>query len=509
MHIESSQVTPPRFAETVLTKGTTAVAYDPHEIGNVLGKAGVRLMMQSSRHLPLKAFWMVPTCVPSVKELETSGADFMAEDVAEMLGWERCIGLAEIMDYDGVVNLKERMVGIVEEGRKAGTVLDGHCVDLKGKALNAYIASGIEACHENFVVEQALDKLRAGMEYVKIRNLKLMARLMPPEAVDPFIKGYVAGLTAVPDKRGIIFCTDDIMPDVLLECGHMDDVLRTAIAYGYDPVEAIQGATISAAAHLRQHDMGAISPGNYADIILMNDLHRFDVDAVYANGELVARKGKLMTRIDPWPFPEFARNTVKMARPNEEDFVIRAPFEQGRATVRTMDLSSLFAGFATDEVEVKDWRVQPGDLTTLAIFERHGRNGNRNLALGRKGLDRGAIASTIGHDSHNLGVMGRNPADMKVAADALIEVQGGVAVADEGEVKALLRLPVAGLMSEEPTEVVADQMRKVREELGKLGRVEPYFLTIWTIAIPVAPGARITDRYLVDGLTQKPVSLFA
>jgi adenine deaminase len=174
-----------------------------------------------------------------------------------------------------------------------------------------------------------------------------------------------------------------------------------------------------------------------------------------------------------------------------------------------MDLSSLFSNFVTEEVEVKDWIVQPGSLSTLAIFERHGRNGNKNLALGKNGLNRGAIASTIGHDSHNLGVMGTNPRDMRLAAKALIDVQGGVAVADEGEVKAILRLPIAGLMSEEPTEAVAEQMIKVREELKKLGRDEPYFLTIWTIAIPVAPGARVTDRFLVDGAIQQAVPLFA
>jgi adenine deaminase len=508
LHIESSQVTPPRFAEAVLAKGTTSIAFDPHEIANVLGKAGVRLMVEASRNTPLKAFWMVPTCVPSVEELETAGTDFRAVDVAEMLQWERVVGLAEIMDYDGVTKLKERMVGIMEEGRKRGVILDGHCVDLKGKPLNAYIAAGIEACHENFVIEQVLNKLRAGMGYVKVRNLKLMSLFVPPEQREYYIKAFVDGLSKLPDKRSVVFCTDDIMPDTLLDEGHLDAVLRCAIANGYDPIEAIQGATINAATHLRQHDIGAVAPGKYADIILMRDLQKFDIDLVFANGEEVARQGKFTKSIPNWKFPEFAKRTVKVAEPKEEDFLIHAPVENGRVKVRAIDLSSLFSGFTEEEVEVRNWVVQPGDLTTVAVLERHGRNGNKNVALVKNGLKRGAIASTIGHDSHNLSVMGRSVRDMKLAVKTLLEVQGGVAVTDEGQVKALLRLPVAGLMSEEPTEVVAEQMRRIREELRKLGRDERWFLAIWTIAIPVGPGGRITDRFLVDGAFQRAVPLF-
>jgi adenine deaminase len=508
VHIESSQVTPPMFAESVLVRGTTTIAFDPHEIGNVLGKEGVKLMVEATRGLPLKAFWMVPSCVPSAEGVETAGAEFFAEDVAEMLGWERAVGVAEIMDYYGVTNLRQRMVEIIGEGRKRGVVLDGHCVDLKGRELNAYVATGIEACHENFFAEQVLAKLRAGMEYVKVRNIELMSYFVPPERREAYMKAFVDGLNLVPDKRGILFCTDDIMPDVLLEHGHLDGVLRAAIEHGYDPIKAIQGATISCAAHLRLHDLGAVAPGCFADVLLLDDLKRFEVTAVFANGRLVAKHGRLLDRIPAWEFPEFAKKTVKLVEPREEDFLIRAPIREGKVKVRAMDLSTVFSGFVVREAEVKDGFVQPGGLTTVAVFERHGRNGNRNLALAQNGLERGAIASTIGHDSHNLSVMGRSPGDMKLAAKALLDAQGGVSVVCDGELRALLPLPVAGLMSEERTEVVAEGMRKVRRELRKLGRDEPWFLTIWTISIPVGPGGRVTDRCLIDGNLQREVSLF-
>ena len=285
--------------------------------------------------------------------------------------------------------------------------------------------------------------------------------------------------------------------------------MRTVIASGYDPVAAIQGATINAATHLRQHDIGAVAPGKFADIILTNDLRKLDIDTVYTNGEMVAKGGKMLKPSQKHAFPESSKRTVKLAVPKEADFHIRAPLENGRVKVRTIDMSSLLTTFAIEEVEVRDWLVQPDGLSTLAVMERHGRSGNKNLGLAKNCLERGAIASTISHDSHNVTVMGRNARDMQLAVKTLIETQGGVVVVDEGEVKANLELPVAGLMSEEPIGVVAEGMSKVRAELKKLGRDEPWFLSVWAIAIPVAPSARITDKVLVDcSGTREVVPLF-
>ena len=508
VHIESSQVTPARFAEAVLPRGTTSVAIDPHEIANVMGSEGVRLMLESSKKIPLKVFVMVPTCVPSVEELETAGANFTAKEVEEMLGWDRVIGLAEIMDYDSVVKLRERITSIIDVGRKHGVILDGHCMFLTGKPLNAYIATGIEACHENFTPEAAIAKLRAGMDYVKIRNLKLMAHQFPGSAED-YIQEFVDGLNQIPDKRSILFCTDDIMPDVLLEEGHLDNVLRTMISHGYDPIAAIQGATLGAANHLRLHDLGSVGPGKNADILLLGgELEKFEIDTVIADGELVAKQGKLAKPIDIWHFPQNAKQTVKLRPPSKEDFYITAPIQNGTAKVRVIDMSSIITQFLIEEVKVENWRVQTDDLTTVAIFERHGKTGTKCLALARNAILDGAVASTISHDSHNLVVMGRNQEDMKLAVHSLIEMQGGVVVVEKGKVIARLSLPIAGLMSEEPIDNLARQMKEVRNALKTLGRDERGFLSIWAIGLPVVPSARLTDKVLFDSDKQTVVPLF-
>ena len=508
VHIESSQITPPRFAEAVLPRGTTTVAIDPHEIGNVMGIEGVRLMLESSVKIPLKVFVMVPTCVPSVEDLETAGANFSSKEVEEMLKWDRVIGLAEIMDYDGVTKLRERITSIIDVGRKYGVVLDGHCMFLAGKPLNAYISAGIEACHENFTAEAAITKLRAGMDYVKIRNLKLMAHQFPGRSED-YISKFARALNELPSKRSIIFCTDDIMPDLLLQEGHLDGVLKTLIENGYDPIAAIQGATVGAATHLRLYDIGSITPGKRADLLVLGGkLEAFTVDTVIAEGELVARYNKLIKPLDVWAFPQQARNTVKLRPPNEEDFRIRAPIENGTQRVRVIDMASIMTRFLTEDVEVRDWFVQTGDLTTLAMFERHGVSGTKCLALARNALDDGAVASTISHDSHNLVAMGRNTQDMNQAVNSLIQMQGGVIVVRKGRILGKLHLPIAGLMSERPVEQVANEMREVRRALKILGRDESGFLSIWAIGLPVVPSARLTDKVLVDSDNQKAVPLF-
>jgi adenine deaminase len=508
VHIESSQITPPRFAEAVLPRGTTTVAIDPHEIANVMGTEGVRLMLDSSKNIRLKVFVMVPTCVPSIEELETAGANFTGKEVEDMLGWDRVIGLAEIMDYDAVIKLRERITGIIDVGREHHVVLDGHCMFLTGKPLNAYLSTGIEACHENFTSEAAVSKLRAGMDYVKIRNLKLMSHQFPGSTED-YIQKFVAGLNQIPDKRSILFCTDDIMPDVLLEEGHLDSVLRTLTSHGYDAIAAIQGATVGAANHLRLHDLGSITPGKHADILLLGgELEKFDIDTVIADGELVAKQGKLAKPIDIWRFPQSAKQSVKLRPPSKEDFYITAPIQNGTAKVRVIDMSSIITRFLIEEVNVENWHVRTNDLTTVAIFERHGKTGGKCLALARNAILDGAVASTISHDSHNLVVMGRNQEDMKQAVDSLIQMQGGVVVVEKGAVIATLHLPIAGLMSEQPIDEVAREMKEIRYALKRLGRDERGFLSFWAIGLPVVPSARLTDKVLVDSDNQKAVPLF-
>ena len=512
LHIESSMVIPSRFAEAVLPRGVTTVAIDPHEIANVLGKRGVKYMLEGSVELPLKVYVMVPTCVPSIPGQETSGAEINAKDVEEMLGWERVIGLAEVMDFAGVINLEPRIIEIVKTGRKRNVVIDGHTF-LRGLDLNAYIAAGMEADHENLTFEEALEKLRLGM----------LIKLRAPYLLD--VEEFVKGLKSLPKPIGYLFVTDDILPDNLIRDGHLDNVLRKFIEAGLDPIEAIRAATIYPAIHLRLYDRGLITPGKLADIVLLKSLERFEIKYVFADGVLVAKDGKLVKEIPHHPFPEDSKRTVRVRKLQEDDFRIKAPPNSGkRVKVRVIELSpprgelkegarflqSVVTKFSIEELEVKEGYVDPGDLALIAVIERHGKTGD--IAKGfvkNSGITRGAVATTISHDSHNLLVMGRDPKDMLVAANWIISSQGGVAVAKNGRIVASIELPVAGLMSEEPIQKVAEKFKNVRRAFREIGLIDhPYAPPIFFLALPVIPAAKITDKGLFDVMAQKPVDLF-
>ncbi|MBS7643053.1 adenine deaminase [Candidatus Bathyarchaeota archaeon] len=503
LHIESSMITPPKFAEAVLPRGITTVAIDPHEIANVLGKDGVRLMLETSKSLPLKAFVLIPTCVPAVPKAETAGAEILAQDVAEMLQWERVLGEAELMDYYGVINLEKRMTDIVKVGIKANTVLDGHCMNLDDKGLNAY-ASVAQANHEYFPTdpqnnykrdfEQIRKEIRLGM-YAKLRKLILLSEI-------------VSQLNGIPNKQNLLFVTDDVMPDDLVHYGHLDDVVRTAIRNGFDPVEAIQSATLYPAKFLRLFDRGAIAPGKLADILLLDELNKFSVNTVFADGRIVAMNGRLLIELPFLGFPKRAKETVKLQRVSTDDFKVRIGKESGLAKVRVIRMQGLLSTFVIKQMEVKDYMLQT-ELPTVAVFERHGRTGNRTLGfIEGFGLNQGAIASTISHDSHNLVVVGVNATDMAVATNTLIECQGGLVAVKDGKIVAKVELPVAGLMSEEDVEKVASKVRAFRdaeEELGVEDRGT--MLAISTLALPVIPNARITDKGLFDVSKQELLPL--
>ena len=505
IHIESSMVTPPRFAETVLPHGTTTVAIDPHEIGNVLGKLGVKMMLDSSEGLPLKVLVLAPTCVPAVLQADTSGAEFYASDVREMLSWDRVIGLAEVMDYDGVINLDDRMTDIVKVGRDLKVVIDGHFMGLNETDTNAYAVTGIEANHEYFPIdiengnkrdfELVLREMRLGL-FAKLRKLSLAP-------------GLLRLLARIPSKQNLLFVTDDIMPDNLIRDGHLDDVIRVAIQNGFDPVDAVRCSTLFPAKHLRLFDRGAIAPGKLADIVLLKELKEFNIGVVIANGRIIAKNGKLVYGIDFRQFPDASKHTVKLEKVTADSFKVLSKQETGTIHARVITLQPGFlSSFDVRPVRVEE-HVAQADYATVAVFERHGRTKNRSLGfIDKSGLKEGAIASTISHDSHNLIVLGRNPADMALAVNTLIECQGGLAVANNGKVLAKVELPVAGLMSEEETQTVARKLatfRKTEEELGMVDQGS--MLLIVTLALPVISHARITDKGLFDVDKQEFVPL--
>lgn len=501
VHIESTMVTPPNFARGVLPFGTTTVVIDPHEIGNVGGLAGVEYMLRASEGLPLRVYITVPSCVPAVLGRETAGAEFGAAEVAEMLAWPRVIGVAELMDYPGIVRQEPRMAAIAEAGLAAGKALEGHAPLLAGRELAAYLAAGVDSDHESRGWQEMVEKLRLGMwVYCRENTFRRTAE-------------YLArALREIPQPWNVAVCTDDIDPADLLERGHMDRGLRVLIEHGVDPALAIRFATLNGAQRYGLRDLGAIAPGKLADIVLVESLRDLRARVVLAAGQVVARDGALVADFaDPAPPP--LQNSVQIQPLGVEQFELRRPDAEGPTTVRVIDIDPVRTtrlGEAT--LLFRDGRLAlplPEGMLLLSVVPRHGQAHPPTLALLRGlGLREGALATTVAHDSHNLIVAGRTPADMLAAAQAVAEIGGGAALVNSGQLLATVRLPVAGLMSAEPVEAVAAEVRAFNaraRELG-LGGSSPV-LAISSLALPVAPFVRITDLGVVDVLTQEFVEM--
>ncbi len=512
LHIESSMVVPSRFAEAALPRGTTTVFADPHEIANVLGKEGVRMMVENARGLLMKIYFFAPTCIPESPAV-TAGAEISPADVEEMLDWDGIVGLGEVMDYEGVLASNPRVMEILEIGRRRNETIDGHAVLLSGAKLNAYVATGPEADHENFVVEQALEKLRAGM-YLKLRG---------PDILDT--QGFISALSKLPSPWNIILVTDDVMPDRLTEVGHLDHVCRSVIEAGMDPVEAVRSATLRPAQHMRKFNLGAIAPGKTADILLLEDLQSFKVGTVFSNGVKVAEKGRLLVPIQQEPFPEKARNTVKLRPLTAANFKADLPVKNGTLKVHAIDFAQ-FSGTIKNQaaaflemvltklervdLEIKNGEIVSKDTALVLVFERHGKGGTRAVGFVRNLIKSGAFATTVAHDAHNLMVVGTNTDDMLLAANLVIRSSGGSAAVKDGETLALIELPVAGLMSEEPLSEVALKMRALRGAFRDMGVIDhPYMPIPCLLTLSVIPHARITDRGIYDVDNQRFVDLIA
>lgn len=509
LHVESSMVTPYRFAEAVVPHGTTAAYADPHEIANVLGKEGVKMMIENSQHLPLKLKFFAPTCVPESKAV-TAGAEITPEDIEDMLGWEGICGLGEVMDYPSVLSLSSKMMQILEIGRKRNSVIDGHSPLLTGAELNAYITSGAEADHENFTVETALEKLRLGM-YVKLRG---------PYLLDT--KKFVRALEQLPRPWNLIFCTDDVMPDNLVNLGHLDYVVNSFIKAGMDPVEAVRSVTIRPAMHMRAFELGAIAPGKIADILLTESLHTLKVRIVIASGKVVAKDGELLIDIPEKRFDRRALNTVKLNKFSPEDMSVKMPVKDGELSVNVIDfkqfskaeqsnfLQIALTKLGKAKLTVKEYRPELNDIALVFVFERHGKGSGRTFGFVRNLLERGAIASTVAHDAHNLIVVGRDAREMAEAANLVVSSQGGIAAVLGGRVLAHIKLPVAGLMSELPLREIAKEMERLRSAFKQMGVLDhPYMPLVCLITLSVIPHARITDKGIFDVDSQSFVYPFA
>ena len=507
VHIESSMLSPTEFAAAVVPRGTTTVVIDPHEIGNVLGMRGVRYMLEASSGLPLRVYAQVPSCVPAVPALEAAGADFGPREIAQMLTWERVIGLAEVMDYVGVVQQTERMTDILDAARAADTVLSGHSPGVRGRDLAAYLMAGPDSDHEALDQAELLEKLRIGMT--------VEGRVSSFSDNMPALGRIVCQLGTVPPN--LVMCTDDIFPEDLARNGHMDWVLRSAISAGISPVQAVRAATLQGAQRHRLREVGAIAPGKRADIVLTRSLDAFRAEKVFVAGELVACAGRMTVELPAEPHTLENENTVHLPHPpRREDFQVAARPGHASETVRVMRVrfSDWRRLLETVEMPVVDGILDVaavGGVCLACVLERHGRSGRSGFALvAGLGLRRGAVASTVAHDSHNLLVIGCNPDDMALAARQLAACGGGICCTEGGRVLALLALPIAGLMSPLPLAELVPVVETVSAALRGLGiQMDQPIAAIIGMALPVIPDYGVTDMGLVDVGRQCVIPLWA
>lgn len=509
VHIESSMLLPSEFARAALPHGTTAVFADPHEIANVLGLKGIKLMLDDSEGLPLKVFITIPSCVPaSFPEFETAGASIGPKEVEEVLKWDRVAGLGEMMNYPGILMGDDKVHGEVQVTLKHGKVVEGHFADPElDEKLSAYAAAGITSCHESTRRIDALERARRGM-WAMIREGSAWHDL--EEVIKAVTERRI-------DTRRFALVTDDRHPEDILHEGHIDHVVRRAIQEGVDPITAIQMATINTAEHFKMDlDLGGIAPARFADILIVDDLAKMKIRKVIANGTLVAEDGKLVVDIQRKPVPEWATKTMNVKkRPEPSDFIVKAPIEKGSVKVHVVQVieAKVTTKHIIEELPVENYQVKVDvsrDIAKAAVIERHHASGSMGIGFVKGfGFKEGAIASTVAHDSHNLLVAGVNDEDMAFAANKLIEVGGGMVVVRNKEVLGLVELPVAGLMSTKDAETVSSEVRKLAEGWRIIGKtmVSP-FMTMALLSLSVLPELRITDQGIIDTLKFEKISLF-
>lgn len=500
VHFESSHMLPHHYASTVVPQGTTTIFYDPHELANVLGVDGVRYAVEASRNLPLRFLCQAPSSVPSAPDLEISGASFAGAEIREMLSWPEVLGVAEMMDMNGVLRNSPRMTAIAEEGRAAGKLLEGHARGLSGPSLQGYLAAGVTADHEITSGDDLLQKLRAGLA-IEIRG-----------SHDYVLPSVVKVLTELPHLSSqIMFCTDDVPPDLLLEHGGLIDVLRRVIARGLAPTHAIRLATFNAAMRLRRPDLGALCAGRIADIILLKQLETLELSDVFVSGLHAAHDHKMLSHVEPAPVVH-PRNTMHLEETKLDDFRLRFDVPDGFLRVRSIR-GVRFSEWSEVEVEVRDGSAKvPEGSNLICVRHRHGKYEARSQLALQEGISQlqGAIATTYLHDSHNLFVIGGSAEDMKVAADALIHSGGGTAVSKAGKLLAIIPYPVAGILSDEAPDVVARQFSDVREAAGKVTEWKPpywVFKAIEGMSLACNPFPHLTDLGLTDGAQGQVVGI--
>ena len=496
MHIESSMMTPANFARAVVPLGTTTVAADPHEIANVLGERGVQLLADRSRDLPLHIHIMAPSTIPSAPGFETSGASIGPDEVTRMLSYPGVLGLGEVMDFNGVISGDPKMLAIIEAAKQQGVLLDGHVPTLRGNQLQAFIASGIDADHTYMDPSIVEEKLQNGMA-VQIQERFFTSELM-------------AYLNQAPVQDRIMLVTDDVPISRLAQQGHVDALLRHAVALDLDPIKAVRYVTINAANRLRLYHTGAIAPGYGADLVLIEDLSKFKALLVFSDGRLVAKDTSMVVPSEAKPFPSDAFHTMHLDPVSASAFKIKAQGRLALVNIIMQDGRTSRTTKSQVKLPVIDGLLQQENLMKMSIFERHsGRGPCSHGLIGNMEEFKGAIATSYAHDCHNLIVYSANDADAVLAANTVISTQGGVAAVLDGVVLGSIALPIAGLLCEDEIDKVAGTFaiidRAAQEQLHLNHEETLTFITLMPLA--VSPEIKLTDKGLLDVINKRFIPL--
>lgn len=499
MHIESAFLTPQEFAAVTLARGTTTVLADPHEIVNVAGRDAMRWMIDAGRETAQTQLWGVPSCVPALEGLEHAGAALSADDIAEMLRWPGVIALGEVMDYRAVVAGDSRMHEITAAARAQDVVLDGHCPNLTGAELSAYLATGVDSDHTKNRTEVVLEKARLGM------TMMLQEKCLNEEVAQ--------ALLALPQLPPLCLVTDDLAADHIVDTGHLDHIARVAVAAGFPPHVVLKALTWTPAQRLRLHDRGVVSPGKRADLVLLRgELAAFDPALVLSGGRIVGEDGAPAgSAADTGSLVPLGSH-VDVEPQHADAFRWYAELPDGEHTFRAMRVNEhdTYTEAAEVRLPVRGGEVLwEGRATVVRVRNRYGRDGAVFAPLLGRELADGAVASTYAHDSHNLLTIGTSRAAMAAAAATVLADGGGVAVVrgpEGGTVAARMPLPVGGVLSARPASDVADQAAAVRAALEDWGwrHLNP-FMSVSTLTLAVSPALKITDRSLVDVVRREPV----
>ena len=497
VHVESSMVMPIQYARAVVPHGTGGVIADPHEIANVLGMEGIMYMSKSMRGSPLDFFIMLPSCVPST-DLETNGVALDFLDIKPLMTEHYVLGLAEAMNYPGVIFKDPEILEKIRVSIEMNKRIDGHAPGLDGTDLNAYAAARITSDHESTTYEEAKRKLAVGMQ-VQIRegstakNLKALAKIIQPNSA--------------------MFCsfvTDDRNTLDLIKKGHIDSMVRDAISYGVDPINAIQVATISTARHYGLRHIGSIAPGHYADLVVLDSLEKINVEMVFKQGILVAKNGKLTEEFGV-DRPPRLRRSVNIHWLEPEDFRVKA--EGDKMNVIGLIPHQIITEHLIEDTKIVDGLAVPDidrDLAKVAIIERHNATPPQSIGFVKgTGIKEGAMVSSIAHDSHNIVAVATNDSDLIDAAVQIVRMQGGIAIVRDGDVLEALPLPIAGLMSDKSIEFVSEKINSLKEAAKEIGTVldEP-FMAMAFLSLPVIPKLKITDLGLIDVDKFRKIGLF-